>query len=55
MAKLNEEVIVIKVSTLLPDSAEVTAIMSDDNIAALKQIVEQLSGDSRTLVEIEKA
>jgi hypothetical protein len=55
MAKLHEEVIVIKVSTLLPDSADMTAIMDDGNIEALKQVVEQLAGDTRTLVEIERA
>jgi hypothetical protein len=55
MAKLHEEVIVIKVSTLLPDNADMTAIMGDENIEALKQVVEQLAGDARTLVEIERA
>jgi hypothetical protein len=55
MAKLHEEVIVIKVSTLLPDSADTIAIMGDENIEALKQVVEQLAGDTRTLVEIERA
>lgn len=55
MAKLHEEVIVIKVSTLLPDHADMTAIMGDENIEALKQVVEQLAGDNRTLVEIERA
>jgi hypothetical protein len=55
MAKLNEEVLVVKVSTLLPDSCDMTPIMSDENIAALKQAIEQLAGDNRTLVEIEKA
>jgi hypothetical protein len=55
MAKLHEEVIVIKVSTLLPDAADMTPIMSYENIEALKQVVEQLAGDNRTLVEVEKA
>ena len=55
MAKLHEEVIVIKVSTLLSDNADVTAVMGDENIEALKQVVEQLAGDTRTLVEIERA
>jgi hypothetical protein len=55
MAKLHEEVIIIKVSTLVPDHAEVTDIMANENIEALKQVVEQLAGDSRTLVEIERA
>jgi hypothetical protein len=55
MAKLHEEVIVIKVSTLLPDSADMSAIMGNENIEALKQVVEQLAGGTRTLVEIERA
>jgi hypothetical protein len=55
MARINEEVLVIKVSTLLPDSADKTAIMTDENVAALQQVIEQLAGDSRTLVEIERA
>lgn len=55
MAKLHEEVMVIKVSTLVPDHADMTEIMNDENIEALKQVVEQLAGGSRTLVEIERA
>jgi hypothetical protein len=55
MAKLHEEVIVIKVSTLLPDAADMTPIMDSENILALRQVVEQLAGDNKTLVEIEKA
>ena len=55
MARINEEVLVIKISTLLPDNADMIAIMDDENIAALKQVVEQLAGDNRTLVEIERA
>jgi hypothetical protein len=55
MAKLQEEIIVIKVSTLVPDNADMTAIMGDENVEALRQVVEQLAGDNRTLVEIERA
>lgn len=55
MAHINEEVLVIKISTLLPDHADMTPIMGEENIEALKQVVEQLAGDNRTLVEIEKA
>lgn len=55
MAKLNEEVLIIKVSTLTPDSVESTAIMNDENVAALKQVIEQLADEHPTLVEIEKA
>lgn len=55
MAKMHEEVLVVKVSTLLPDQCDMTPIMGEENIAALRQVIEQLAGDSRTLVEIEKA
>jgi len=55
MAKIHEEVLVIKISTLLPDSASGTAIMTGDNMAALRQVIEQLAGDGKTLVEIESA
>jgi hypothetical protein len=55
MAHLNEEVLVIKISTLLPDGADMTAIMDDGNIAALREVIEQLAGSNKTLVEIERA
>jgi hypothetical protein len=55
MAKLHEEIIVIKVSTLLPDHADMTNIMDGDNIAALQAVVQEMAGDNRTLVEIENA
>lgn len=54
MAKINEEILVIKISTLLPDSYDMTAIMDDANIDTLRQAIEQMCGDNRTLVEIEK-
>lgn len=55
MAKINEEVLVIKISTMLPDNVDMTPIMGQENIAALVQVIEQLAGDNRTLVEIERA
>lgn len=55
MAKINEEVLVIKISTLFPDTANMTNILDQDNVAALKAIIEQMAGDNRTLVEIEQA
>lgn len=55
MAKIHEEIIVIKVSTLLPDNADMTNIMGNENIQALEQIVREFAGDNRTLIEIEKA
>jgi hypothetical protein len=55
MAKMNEEVLVIKITTLLPDSSDMTAIMGDENVAALQAVIQEMAGDNRTLVEIEKA
>jgi hypothetical protein len=55
MAKIHEEVLVIKISTLLPDNVDMTPIMGQDNITALIEVIEQMTGsESRTLVEIEK-
>lgn len=55
MAKVNEEVLVIKISTLLPDTADMAAIMDDDNLRALEEVIRQMAGDNRTIVEIERA
>ena len=56
MAKINEEIIVIKISTLLPDSADAAPVMDNANIAALEQVIQQMAGDgNKTLVEIERA
>jgi len=55
MAKIHEEVLVIKISTLLPDAADMTDIMDQENIQALQEVIKQMAGDSRTLVEIERA
>jgi len=55
MAKIHEEIIVIKISTLLPDDADANNIMDHDNIQALEQVVKEFAGDNRTLVDIERA
>jgi hypothetical protein len=55
MAKMIEEVLVVKISTLLPDNVDMTPIMDDENTLALRRVIEELAGDNRTLVEIEKA
>lgn len=55
MAKLNEEILVIKISTLVPDSVESSPIMDNDNIQALQQVIEEMAGSTRTLVEVERA
>ena len=55
MAKINEEVLVIKISTLLPDAADMTPIMDDANISALEQVIREFASDNRTIIEIERA
>lgn len=55
MAHLSEEVLVIKISKLLPDGVAGTPVMDAANIAALKEVIEQLANSDKTLVEIEQA
>jgi len=55
MAKIHEEVLVIKISVLLPDACDMTPIMDGDNLQALQDVVKQLVNDERSLVEIERA
>ena len=55
MAKINEEILVIKISTLLPDAADMAPIMTPDNTQMLAEAIKQMAGDDRTLVEIERA
>lgn len=54
MAKLQEEVLVIKVSKLLKDSETTTEIVSNDTLQSLEAVVQELAGVG-TLVEIERA
>jgi hypothetical protein len=54
MAKLHEEVLVIKVSKLLKDSENTTEIVSNEVLHSLEAVVEELAG-AGTLVEIERA
>lgn len=55
MAKINEEIIVVKISTLLPDTVEMTPIMAGENLEALEAVIREMAGSNRTLVEIERA
>jgi hypothetical protein len=55
MAKINEEILVIKISTLVPDTAEMTPIMDAENVQALEAVIREMAGNNRTLVEIERA
>lgn len=52
MAKIQEEIIVIKVSRLLRDSdSDASAIMPADSVDSLEAVIQELAG-SNTLVEI---
>jgi translation initiation factor IF-2 len=54
MAKLHEEVLVIKVSKLVKDSETAGAILNADTVASLEAVVQELAG-ANTLVEIQVA
>ncbi len=53
MAKLNEEMVVIKISELLKDSQEATVILDADMTASLEAVIQELAGADK-LVEIAK-
>jgi len=54
MAKLVENVLVIKLSKLVRDSEDATDILTDEVYAALEQVTQELVGDG-VLVEVETA
>jgi hypothetical protein len=54
MAKLHEEVIVVKVSKLLKDSESESTILDNDTITSIEAVVQELAG-AGTLVEVQKA
>ena len=54
MAKIQEEVIVIKLSKLARDDASAAAIANDEITQALEQVAQELVGQS-VIVEVEKA
>jgi len=51
MAKIQEEIIVIKVSKLLRDSDQETPIMGPDAVSSLEAVVQELAGGN-ALVEM---
>lgn len=51
MAKLNEEMIVIKISELLKDSDESRAILDAEMCASLEAVIQELAGPGK-LVEL---
>ena len=54
MAKIHEEVVIIKFSRLVKDSTDIAPIANSDITTALEQVAQELAGDS-VVVEIEKA
>ena len=54
MAKIQEEVIVIKLSKLVKDNGNVEIIATEDIIAALASVAEELAGTG-IIVEAERA
>ena len=54
MAKLHEEVIVVKVSKLLKDNDAESVILDNDTVVSIEAVVQELAG-AGTLVEVQKA
>ena len=54
MAKIHEEIVVIKLSKLVKDTETGTEIASDDIVAALQSVAEELAGTG-VVVEAERA
>jgi hypothetical protein len=53
MAKLNEEMVVIKISKLLRDNEPVNSMLDDDMTANLEAVIQELAGADK-LVEVRK-
>lgn len=54
MAKIVEEVVVVKVSKLVKDSVEGDSIITEETIASLEAVAQELVGDG-AVVEVVKA
>ena len=54
MAKIHEEIVVIKLSKLIRESDAGAEIASDDVVAALQSVAEELAG-AGVIVEAERA
>ena len=54
MAKIHEEIVVIKLSKLVKDSDTGTEIATEDIVAALQSVAEELAG-AGVVVEAERA
>lgn len=54
MAKIHEEVVVIKLSKLVKDSENAQTVASDEIVEALASVAEELAG-AGVIVEVERA
>ena len=54
MAKIHEEIVVIKLSKLVKDGAEPVEIANEEMISALSSVVEELAGE-HIIVEVDRA
>ena len=54
MAKIQEKVLTIKLSKLLKDNDSEVAILDDETLVQLYQVIQELAG-AGTLVEMEEA
>lgn len=53
MAKVHQEVLIIKLSKLVKNTEEVDGLASDEIVSALEQVTQELVGES-VIVEVEK-
>jgi hypothetical protein len=54
MAKIHEEIVVIKLSKLVKDTENVGALADAETVASLEQVAQELVG-SGVIVEVERA
>lgn len=52
MAKINEELLIIKVSTIHKSNGESKIVLTDELVSTLEQVIAELLGDS-AVVEVE--
>ena len=55
MAKLNEEVIVIKISEMLKDADPVQPLIPTDILSNIESVIAELTGRTNVMVEVEAA
>jgi|TARA_B110000914_G_C15469430_1_gene449915 hypothetical protein len=52
MAKLNEEIIVIKISEMLKDTDPIKPLLPSDMLATLEPVIGELTGRPNVMVEV---